>query len=164
MAHNRVIVKKRLDTAFIEKLESAHVVVGLPRDSAPYPDGTPVVQVGIDHEFGSDTPRTYTSPRGNSVSVSGVPERSFMRSPAKEKRDEWTKKTVSAIKASIKGTDPVEKALAKIGIIAASDIKKTIIAIDSPANSPQVIADKGSSNPLIDTGHLLGQITHEVRT
>lgn len=163
MAKNRVIVKKSLSDDFKRRLKSSRVVIGLPRDSAPYPDGTSVIQVGVDHEFGSETARTYTSPRGNTITVSGVPERSFMRSTAKDKRKEWTELVKKNISMIIKKEGDVKSVLSRIGLVAASDVKKKIVEINDPPNSPQVVEDKGSSNPLIDTGHLVGQITHEVR-
>lgn len=146
-----------------KRLNSLHVVSGLPRDSNAYPDGTDVVQVGIDHEFGSDKPRTYTSPRGNKVTVSGVPERSFMRSTFADKKGEWKNSLKRQLKNVIAGDISIEHALVRLGFEMDSDIKRKIVDLRTPPNSPQVIADKDSDNPLIDTGHLLESITHAVR-
>ncbi len=147
----------------LKRLKSRSVVAGLPSDSAPYPNGQSVVQVGVDHEFGSENARTYTSPRGNKVSVSGVPERSFMRSTAKENRARWAKIIKSSVGNMIKGDFGTSELMARIGSVMSSDIKQKIIKIKNPANSPQVIADKGSNNPLIDTGHMKNQITYAVK-
>jgi hypothetical protein len=43
-------------------------------------------------------------------------------------------------------------------------IKRKIVAINTPPNSPQVIADKGSANPLVDTMHLVKSISYDVRS
>ncbi len=164
MQTNTVIHKKKGDVkGIVDRLKSSSVLVGLPANSDPYPDGTSVVQVGIDHEFGSDTPRTYTSTRGNQVSVSGIPERSFMRSTAKEGRERWGKIMVKGVKDAIAGKNKSVDIVEAVGLIAESDVKQKITTISEPPNSPQVIAEKGSSNPLIDTGHLRQSITHVVK-
>jgi hypothetical protein len=163
MAQNRVIIKKSLSDDLRRRLSSGHVVAGIPKGSDSYPDGTSIMQVATDHEFGSDTPRTYTSPRGNTVSVSGTPERSFIRSTGKEKRGEWADLVRKQIKSVITGNNTSIKMFGRVGLRASADIKKKIVDISDPPNSPQVIADKGSSNPLIDTSHMLGAVTYEVR-
>lgn len=163
MAKGKVIVKHSNVAELLKRIEKKAVFVGLPADSDPYPNGTSVVDVGTQHEFGSDRPRTYLSPRMNTVTVSGVPERSFMRSTAKEKRKEWAGNVKQEVVDIIKLKSNSLVALQKAGIKAVSDVRKKIVAINDPANSPQVIADKGSSNPLIDTGHMLESITYDVR-
>lgn len=155
-------MKKSSKAEIAKRFQSAYALVGLPSNAEPYPDGTSVIEVAVDHEFGSDSPRSYESSRGNKVSVSGVPERSFMRSTAKEKRAAWSKKLVDGIGDAIKGKGTFVDAVSRVGIIAESDIKQKIVEIDDPPNSPQVIEDKGSSNPLVDTGHLTRSITHAV--
>jgi len=163
MATNTVIRKKSNTAAIVQALRTTSVYIGLPQDSDAYPDGTSLIEVATDHEFGSEQARSYTSTRGNKVSVSGVPERSFLRSTAKEKRSEWSELVTKGVKSVLKGKITVKDAMNKVGLRAESDVKKKIVAISDPPNSPQVIADKGSSNPLIDTGHLVNSITHVLR-
>jgi len=163
MAINTVTVKRRKGFDFPKRITSGSVLVGLPANSDPYPDGTSVVQVATDHEFGSDMPRTYTSTRGNTVSVSGIPERSFMRSTSKEQRGKWGDIAAKGIRDAITGNGKTKDILGALGEIAASDVKQKITSISTPPNSPQVIADKGSSNPLIDTGHMRQAITFIVK-
>ncbi len=163
MARSKVIVKKSNASELLKRLEKVAVYVGLPSDSDPYPNGTSVVQVGTDHEFGSDRPRTYISPRMNTVTVSGVPERSFLRSTAKENRKQWANNVKREVSDIIRMNSDTTTMMSRVGIKAAADVRKKIVAINDPANSPQVIAEKGSSNPLIDTGHLLNSITYDVR-
>jgi hypothetical protein len=157
-----ITVKKSSEGIIRSSLANVAVVAGIPEGSNPYPNGTPVVEVAYQHEFGDPTPRTYTSPRGNTVSVSGVPERSFMRTTANEKRGEWAQKAAQAVKRIIAGAK-VEQEMAQLGSQMEVAIKNKIVEISEPPNSPQVIAEKGSNNPLVDTGHLVNSIRYDVR-
>lgn len=133
---------KRLKKALAN---TAKVLVGIPEDAAPYPDGTSVAMVATVHEFGIHQP-----------------ERSFMRSTLKENRKEYIKKSKSAILDAVRGDKPLKKSLAILGTTVASDIKSKITSLRTPANTAETIAGKGSSNPLIDTGHLKESVTYEV--
>lgn len=46
------------------------------------------------------------------------------------------------------------EALGRLGIESAQDIKQEIVDLQTPPNAPSTIAQKGSSNPLIDTGNM----------
>jgi len=50
----------------------------------------------------------------------------------------------------------------KLGILGQGHVQKEIIALRSPANNPATISAKGSSNPLINTGHMLQSVTFSV--
>lgn len=163
MSDVRVTVKKNNRAEILRKLQSATVYAGLPANSDAYPDGTSVVQVATEHEFGSDKARTYTSPRGNTITVSGVPERSFMRSTAKESRRAWANMAKKNIRNILKMKMDSKTALGRLGTVMRDSIKEKIVAIQNPENSEKVRADKGGSNPLIDTGHMLNSITYDVR-
>lgn len=121
------------------------VLVGIPEDALPYPDGTPVAQVAAQNEFGI-----------------GVPERSFMRSTLKENREKYIKDTQKAVKDEIQGKKELEKSLKQIGSKAASAVQNKITAIKTPPNSEATIKAKGSSNPLIKSEHMRSSVTYEV--
>ena len=58
---------------------------------------------------------------------------------------------------------PIAKIFAQIGSIGEGDVKRAIIAMKSPPNSAATIARKGGDdNPLIDTGHMVGAVSHAV--
>lgn len=65
--------------------------------------------------------------------------------------------------AVLVGEYPIEHAMGILGEQIVSDIKKNIIAGIPPGNQESTIRAKGSSTPLIDTGHLLDSITYEVK-
>ena len=143
---------KRVDPA-IKKLLAVHVppkssvVAGLPVNSAPYPTGEDLVIVGLTNEFGS----------GN------IPERSFLRWTMNQHREEYYKAGMSVGKKILKGEMTVEKAFGLIGLKMEGDIVRRISTIQDPPNAPLTIARKGSSKPLIDTGHLKQSIRYQVR-
>lgn len=147
----------------LRQLTQSFVVAGLTKDSNPYPDGTSVVSVATDHEFGSVGSRTYTSPRGNQVTVSGIPERSFLRSTFDERKDKWTKKGKLIIQQMLRTRVDANLFFSALGSSMRNDIRSKIKAIDTPPNSKQVIEDKGSNNPLIDTGHMINEIEYTIR-
>jgi len=149
------------------------VLVGLPKDSNDYPDGTSVVEVAITNEFGgvSVVNEEYSrraSEKGIKLKVGSairIPERSFMRTTiakhARKYKDLNKKILISAIKTA--GKDLI-KNLNKLGEIAKQDIQDQIVDIKEPANSARTIAIKGSDNPLVDSNHLKNSITFEVRS
>lgn len=124
------------------------VKVGLPKGTGNYPDGTPIIKVGVIHEFGSEDGK--------------IPERSFLRATFRKNLDEY-RKLGAELKARIDRDDlTMREALELLGTRIASDVREEIVSLSSPPNTAETIRRKGSSNPLIDTGHLRQQITHQV--
>ncbi len=124
------------------------ILVGVPADATPYPDGTSVAMVGAVHEFGG----------GNS------PERSFIRSSFDEHQKKYITMAQKLVKKVIDKGGDIELVAELIGTEAAADVVDNINAIQTPPNTAATILKKGSSNPLVDTGHLKQSIRHEVRT
>jgi len=127
------------------------VVVGLPKGSNAYPDGTSVIEVGAVHEFG----------------VGRIPERSFLRSTVLEKKREYKRLLASLAKKMVEGM-PAPQALGLLGTKVQSDVQAKFTDNDWPPLSPQAAAnrkntDPASITPLVDTGHLRQSITYEVR-
>ena len=91
----------------------------------------------------------------------GVPKRPFMNIAfAKNKKD--YKKIVLRQLGKIEKVD-YKNFLNKLGLKAQGDVQREIVSLRSPANSLQTIKDKGSSNPLISTGHMLQSVTFAVK-
>jgi len=90
----------------------------------------------------------------------GVPKRPFMSiSFAKNKK--IYKGLILKHFSNINNADNVEF-YNKLGLKGQGDVQKEIIALRTPANSQSTIDAKGSSNPLIDTGHMLQSVTFSV--
>ena len=122
--------------------KAGSVLVGLPKNSNNYPDGTSVIMVGAVHEFGS--------PARN------VPQRSFLRSTIIDEQDTYKDLFKQVTLSMVKGDIDSKKALSMIGLQVESDVKEKITNIDSPKLKNR------EGNPLIDTGHLRQSIIFEV--
>jgi hypothetical protein len=123
------------------------VLVGLPSNAPNYPDGTSIVAVAVINEFGT----------------AKIPERSFLRKAVYSNAQKYYNMFRQAALVVLRGKDET-KELQKIGMVASQDVKLQIDATLNPPNAPYTIARKGSSHPLIDTGHLRQQITYKLRS
>ncbi len=120
------------------------------------------------HEYGCEIPvtpkmRAFLHHQGlhlkDSTTVIKIPERSFLRSGHDENADRILKQTARAIGQVLEGNMSVDDMLDLYGQQMATAIKKYIRDLSSPPNHPYTVEQKGSSNPLIDTGGLLESIT-----
>ena len=112
--------------------------------TAKYPDGTPVAAVAAFNEFGTET----------------IPERPFFRQSI-----EGADKVIMPVLKD--GIDPMDMALdsrtaGKVGLVMQARIQRSITDLSTPANAPSTIKEKGSSNPLIDTGFMRQSVTFMV--
>jgi len=105
-----------------------------------------VAEIGFFNEFGTER----------------IHERSFMRSTIRSKKREIIKLQKKLLKKISKGDIRVGEALGVLGEVMADEIRKKIVSLKLPENSPITVIRKGSSNPLIDTGQLKNSITYEV--
>lgn len=87
-----------------------------------------------------------------------IPERSFLRSTHDEEGDRIISQTERALAQVVVGEMSVDDMLKLYGHQMSTAIKKKIRDIDTPPNSSATILAKGSSNPLVDSGHLLNSI------
>lgn len=92
-----------------------------------------------------------------------IPERSFIRAGYDEKRSEVLSNTDSLLKDVADGTMSAETFLKTVGLYLSSEIKDYATDLSSPSNSPATQKMKGSSNPLWDTGQMIGGISYEVK-
>ncbi len=109
------------------------------------------VELGVIHEFGAPG--------------AGIPERSFLRSTADRKRQEWLALMTRALGKAVDGKLSVEAAIDLIGLKAVADVKASITrgtGIEPPLKAA-TIRRKGSSRPLVDTSQLLNSIVHKTK-
>lgn len=88
-----------------------------------------------------------------------IPERSFLRKGHDENVDRIIKQTERALGQVIVGDMSVDDMLDLYGEQMATAIKTYMRNLKTPPNHPFTTEQKGSSNPLIDTGDLLESIT-----
>lgn len=106
------------------------------------------------HEFGI----TIQKETGSMI----IPERSFLRSTFDEKSEKWfnfvNKQLPKLLHSQINAYTLCER----LGARMAADIQIKITELDTPPNAESTIKQKGSSNPLIDTGGLRMRVTYRV--
>ena len=91
----------------------------------------------------------------------GVPERPFMDIAYATNKSKYRKLILKALsKIDILNQTQF---LNKLGVEAVNDIQDTIVSLKSPANADSTIALKGSSNPLIDSGHMRQSVTYQIK-
>lgn len=124
------------------------------------------------HEYGcdikvTDKMRAYLSAAKGihlkkSTTVIRIPERSFIRAGFNEHEKDWRIKADQLIDEAVTGNVPVETMLDMLGLELAGKIQEFARDLKSPPNSSATKMLKGSSNPLVDTGRMIGAIKHEV--
>lgn len=134
--------------ASLADLSGAGVLVGIPeREGAELtPEGATVAEYATYNEYGTANGH--------------VPERSFLRSTVDEKRRQYVGAFAKAIGRVLDGRSAVRHELGLIGARAAGDVRHKIRTLREPPNAASTIRQKGSANPLIDTGTLRQAITH----
>ena len=93
-----------------------------------------------------------------------IPERPFMRNAMRNNSQKYRNALRNSAAKIMRGKTTTDVVLAKLGNLAQDDIKASITSLSSPPNSPVTIARKGSSNPLIDTGEMRGDVRYKVET
>jgi hypothetical protein len=89
----------------------------------------------------------------NEFGTDMIPSRPFMRQGSRNAEDLIYRRMAS--KAKLLGNKYTFRELLEIsGLIMQKEIRKAIRDIKTPPNSPTTIQNKGSSNPLIDTGRM----------
>lgn len=90
-----------------------------------------------------------------------IPERSFLRTGYDTHKDEVLKQVDKLLIELCSGVT-AELLCETIGQLLSSKIKDYIEELDQPANHPFTIGRKGSANPLVDTGDLVGAVSYKV--
>lgn len=134
-------IQKRLKNLKGQK----HVVIGILGSGDV--DGFSLADIATVHEFGSEDGH--------------IPQRSFLRSTHDKKLKE-NQALLKKLKSKLLKED-TDKVLNTIGSVIQGQIVEAINNGIGPPLKSQTIKRKGSSKPLIDTGHLKASITFEVR-
>ena len=111
-------------------------------ESAKYSDGKYVAQVAFDNEFGT----------------SKIPPRPFFRNAIKDKSKEW----LELYKDTQFQTKDMLQTLGIVGTVIKDDIATSITELSDPPNAPSTIKQKGSNNPLIDTGFMRNSVSYVI--
>jgi hypothetical protein len=131
-------------------------------ENARYPDGKSVAMIAAIQDFGAPG--------------AGIPPRPFFRNMVAAKKGEWP----AAIAGLLKANDyDAVKALGLAGEAIGGQLRQSIINTNSPALAASTLRKRGvatgtvydpkkpetfRAKPLIDTGHMINSIGHEVKT
>lgn len=122
----------------------ASVKVGF-LEGARYPDGTQVAMIAAINEYGAPS--------------RGQPPRPFFRQMIDSKQGEWP----AAIAGLLKANDlDAAIALDLAGAAIAGQLRESITRLTDPPLAASTIRRKGFAKPLVDTGHMLNSVDHEV--
>lgn len=105
----------------------------------------------------------------NNFGTGHIPERPFMQNAMRNNRASYKaamKASASTIMEQValgkRPADEKRKALKRLGIKAQGDIQAEITSLRSPPNAPSTIRQKGSSNPLIDSGEMRNAVAFKI--
>lgn len=73
-----------------------------------------------------------------------------------------TPQILEKIEEGIEAGKSMDQILDNIGVVAAGAVKVYMTELKTPPNAASTVREKGSSNPLIDRGHLRAAVTHKV--
>ena len=133
--------------------EKQRVKVGILEGTGVHPNsnGALISEIAFWNEFGT-----------HEETIEAIPARPFLRPGIRDAHDIIRKIYVEGFKALVRGDISVTRFNSLIGMAGANEVRKKITAVGSPKNAPSTIKQKGSSNPLVDTGALRQHITWRI--
>lgn len=136
----------------VDSQTKKEVAIGYPTGeggiTAPhYENGASILEVAIYNNFGTAT----------------IPRRPFMENASPKLQEMWKDLLASAQKRVNTGEISVETVLKAASLKGESVVRTEIDAITDPPNSPETIARKKSSKPLIDSGDMRKYVKGVVR-
>ena len=128
------------------KLINHEIAVGFIRGIDPYEDDTDLVDVAMYNEYGTST----------------IPPRPFLEQGIETHQRQIQQAVDNAFLTVDRGGD-AETGLNQIGNVAKGAIQDEIANGEFAPNAPSTIKKKGSSRPLIDTGHMRQSVKYYIR-
>ena len=145
-------------TLILSGLNGSELAVGW-FEASRYDDQKPVAYIASIQEFGT--------------AGKGIPPRPFLRPTIANHKGEWTKILQQQLKLVVNGRLSLPDVFDRLGLLISGQIRQTISTLQEPPLKQSTIqarlrqrADKatvgGLNKPLVDTGTLIGSISHEV--
>ena len=136
----------------LKKLKKKKITVGVHGDV-----GDDIFDRAIWNEFGTH----YKE--GDKKGQIRIPERSFIRAGYDTNKNKIKKDTEKLIRKVVAMELNPSVAAELLGDITKGYIQEFAIGISDPPNAESTIKAKGSSNPLVDTGQMIGSIDYKVK-
>ncbi|WP_132995829.1 hypothetical protein [Sporanaerobacter acetigenes] len=150
----------------LDELFNTHLEIGIFGE-----DDSEIVMIASVHEFGveikvTDKMRGYLHSIGihlgpNTKTVK-IPERSYLRAGYDKEKENIIRQSEKLLEKVLTLELPVSIFFETLGELIVGMIQKYLTELKNPPLHPATIKNKGSSNPLIDAGHLRESITYKV--
>ena len=127
----------------LEKLMKLEVQVGFQAGEKTYEDGTDLVDVAAYNEYGS----------------SDTPARPFMKQSFENHEDEL-QKACDRVNQTLNKGGTAEAGLKELGVFVKGLVQDEIVDGGFEPNAPSTIKQKGSAQPLIDTGTMRQSVNY----
>lgn len=150
----------------IKELESMYLKVGVLSSA-----GGEILTIANVHEYGCDIKVTnkmrvfllHNFGFWTKKDVIKIPERPFIRTSFDSNVENFFLTGEDLLGKVIEGDLSTRKFYEILGQTAADTVRNFIVnEVNSPPNTPLTVANKGSSNPLVDTGRLVNAIDYEI--
>ncbi|WP_341320829.1 hypothetical protein NSQ62_14420 [Solibacillus sp. FSL H8-0523] len=150
--------------ADLRKLNSKKAKVG-------YAAGSEQEMIAAVHEYGArirvtDKMRGYLASQGMHLKAETshivIPERSFLRTGSEKAVADVQRKADELIGDVIAGNVSPDLFFEMLGLEMRGKIQEFAIDLNDPRNHPFTVERKGSNNPLVDSGGLIGAMEVEV--
>lgn len=92
-----------------------------------------------------------------------IPERAFLRNGYDQSREDVADSAEAVLCDVMSGHMSSDLFLGMVGDFLKGNIQDYATALDSPPNHPFTTERKGSRNPLVGTGDMIGSISYEVK-
>lgn len=92
----------------------------------------------------------------------GIPARPFMFNAIRKNKKNIKRYLNKTAPEVLRGESSLHMVLSRLGILTQGYVQDEITELRNPPNHPDTIRQKGSSNPLIDTGEMRGAVTYKV--
>ena len=138
-----------------------------------FPESGDLEMIARVHEFGCTirvTPKMRAFLHGKGLHLRGttntitIPERSFIRGGYRVNKHKFTRHSKDMIVRALQNRTSVQPVFDRLGAELAGDIQDYAVDLRKPENHPFTIKQKGSDNPLVDTGRMIGAISHKVES
>ena len=150
--------------------KSAHALKGR-AVNVGYLQGGEMAWLASIHEYGcrikvTDKMRAFLHSQGLHLKATTkeivIPERSFLRGGWDAHHEAVIKQTDPLIADVTAGKMSADQFCEVVGLLLKSKIQDYAVDLRNPANHPFTVQRKGSSNPLVDSGDMIGALSYEV--
>ena len=134
------------------KASQKTVTVGIHSDAGEHPDaGITNAQLGALLNYGNPDNKLYGNP-------APIPPRPWLIPGVQSGKQD----IVDTVAHGVANDLPLDQVLEQVGAFAAGSVQQYMTDLRTPPNSDYTIEQKGSDNPLIDTGALRASVTYKV--